>query len=206
MNFKEWLISEAQSVSGNRNPSSPRLLNVGPTRDFTQPYKDPSRSPFWVQVAQSFTTAFGRLYGKARWDGVDRPQAPVATIDDALWKSPEELADMTAGKWPQSAFFDITTEWSQGGTPYWPKPNLPISQMKKDDRDNIAFPQITAKLAKQDKTLAGYFVKGLPDKEGNRVKADINETRYRTHMKPNGVHLEIIMHPARTEPTLMRGN
>lgn len=194
MNFKEWLISEAQSVSGNRNPSSPRLLNVGPTRDFTQPYKDPSRSPFWVQVAQSFTTAFGRLYGKARWDGVDRPQAPVATIDDALWKSPEELADMTAGKWPQSAFYDITPEWNQE-----------LSQLKKADREK-KFAQITTELAGKDKTLASYFVKGLPDKEGNRVKADINETRYRTHMKPNGVHLEIIMHPARTEPTLMRGN
>lgn len=172
MHFREWLINEKQSPQGNRNRAPGRLLNVGPTRDYTQDFKAPARTPYWAQVTTSLVSAIGglmdkKLYGKSR---IGRPETPTQFLEPALWTPDQKKAVKENWKSVQYFEFDATDEWfginsAEGWTP--------LKDIDKNsDEMKEALDMMIFEAFKSNSKLRELYTVGIDDGKGGKLKAD----------------------------------
>lgn len=170
MNFREWLINEKQSAEANRNRAPGRLLNVGPTRDYTQDFRSPARTPFWAQILTSLVSAMGglmnkKLYGKS---GIGRPQTPTTFLEPSLWTPESEKKKNSL-----SFKIDITNQWYNGQPE---KGWEPLESLSKEERE-IAYSNIMG-MALNDPEIKKILDDGIPDGEGGTLNPAINAAQY----------------------------
>lgn len=183
MHFREWLINEKQSPQGNRNRAPGRLLNVGPTRDYTQDFKAPARTPYWAQVTTSLVSAIGglmdkKLYGKS---GIGRPKTPTQFLEPALW-TPEQIEKAhETWKSVQEFVFRATDEWFGINTAEGRNPLKDID--KNSDEMKEALDMMTFEAFKSNSKLRELYTVGIDDGKGGKLKADRSKIQISLHLR-----------------------
>lgn len=172
MNFREWLINEKQSAQGNRNRAPGRLLNVGPTRDYTQDFKAPARTPYWAQIVTSYVSSLGgqmdkALYGKS---GIGRPKTPTQFLEPSLWTPDQKKAVKENWKSVQYFEFDATDEWFGIKTAEGDTPLKDID--KNSDEMEQALGMMRDEALKSNSKLRELYTVGIDDGKGGKLMAD----------------------------------
>ena len=172
MHFREWLINEKQSAQGNRNRAPGRLLNVGPTRDYTQDFKAPARTPYWAQITTSLVSTIGNmmdksLYGKNK---IGRPQTPTQFLQPALWTPEKEKAVKENWKSVQYFEFDAEDEWEGINTA---ENRTALKELEPNsDEMNKALDEMAKNARENNSKLRELYDVGINDGKGGKIKAD----------------------------------
>ena len=102
------------------------MLNVGPTRDYTQDFKAPARTPYWAQdESQVYVSSTRRPDGQKHFmenPSIGRPKTPTQFLEPSLWTPDQKKAVKENWKSVQYFEFDATDEWfgiktAEGDTP-----------------------------------------------------------------------------------------
>ncbi len=191
MHFREWLINEKQSPQGNRNRAPGRLLNVGPTRNYTQDFKAPARTPYWAQVTTSLVSAIGGLMNKKLYPGgIGRPQTPTEFLSPALWTPEEKKA--VAKKWKDVQYFefDAKDEWFGINTA---EGDTPLKDIDKNSQEmKNALDEMRDEAHRNNSELRELYSIGIDDGKGGKIKADGNKQLIGIQLRQSGVPVFVI--------------